>query len=210
MTTVLDEAANIIDGARNETYGDAADEFVNVAKAWSAYLDHEITPLDYANLMIILKVMRARHGWYRDSYVDTCGYAALAERVNDKAEGKDEAKLAPLDLSVSVEPFNPKGWLQSINETEWTITGHRYADGGPVGTISSGLLTPPETAVSLTPALRDWQWQSTLYWELIYMFSEGQWWYRNPKDDAEDPWVKSTYGDGDVSAFEGPFSLFTG
>lgn len=207
MTTVLEEAADIIDGARNATYGDAADEFENVAKAWSAYKGVEITALDYANMMMILKIMRARHGWYRDSYVDTCGYAALAERVNDKAEAKDEPE-STLSTITSIADWAGQ---TIFDVSRWALPNLCYSQGGPIGTVLSGLITPPETAVSLTEALRDWQWQVTGQhsFALIYAFVDGEWWYRNPSDDAEDPWVLSVHTSGDVPAFEGPFALYT-
>lgn len=93
---ILEEAHDLINGARHDTYGDAGDEFIRVAQVWTIYLSarEEITPEDFVNLMILLKVMRARHGYHRDSYVDICGYAALAERVNnpmEKVSAKDES-----------------------------------------------------------------------------------------------------------------------
>lgn len=79
---ILEEAAQITTGARHDTYGDAGEEFTRVAQVWTTYLSgrQEVTPHDFVNMMILLKVMRARHGYHRDSYVDICGYSVLAER----------------------------------------------------------------------------------------------------------------------------------
>lgn len=91
---ILDEAKRLITGARHDTYGDAGEEFRNVAAAWELYLKGrtEIRPEDFINMMIILKVFRARHGYHRDSYVDICGYAALVDRL-----GNEEPKAIDIE-----------------------------------------------------------------------------------------------------------------
>jgi len=77
--SVLDEAAQIINGQRQLDYGTPAESFGRIANLWSDYLGIEVTPPDVANLMILLKVSRAKQGFHRDSYVDIAGYAGCAE-----------------------------------------------------------------------------------------------------------------------------------
>lgn len=202
---ILEEAAEIIDGARNETYGDATEEFAGMAKAWSAYLGIEITDLDYANMMIILKVFRARKGWHRDNYVDTCGYARLAERCHDKHEadkkpasgGLIDASKLPVLPSIPHPPYGFGGVLAGAN---------------PIGTINSGLINTKTKVWSLSAAETDRKWISTLS-GLVYWFEDGQWWIARStqlEDPAiEDPWVKSMYK-LEVPKGVGPFEVYTG
>jgi Domain of unknown function (DUF6378) len=79
--SVLSEAESLINGERQDVYGDALEAHTAIAGMWSAYLGTSVTPNDVCNMMIQLKTWRSKHGYHRDSYVDICGYAALAERV---------------------------------------------------------------------------------------------------------------------------------
>jgi hypothetical protein len=78
---VLTEAGEAITGQRLDDYGDVHESFTRIAQLWSAYLNHPINNLDVANMMVLLKVSRAKNKYHRDSYVDICGYAALAEKL---------------------------------------------------------------------------------------------------------------------------------
>lgn len=81
--TVVEEASGIIRGERAKFYGAPWDNIGAIAKSWSAYLKTEVSAFDVCNLMILLKVMRGAQGYHRDSVVDTVGYAALAEVLED-------------------------------------------------------------------------------------------------------------------------------
>lgn len=88
MTTILQEAYQIIYGDREQTYG-APDKNLNcIAAMWSAYLasteqDH-ITAHDVCMMMILLKTARQAHAFKRDNLVDVCGYAALSDRLENE------------------------------------------------------------------------------------------------------------------------------
>jgi hypothetical protein len=190
---VLEEANHVINGPRLDTYGDATQEFIAFAKVWSAYKGVEFTPLDYANMLILMKVMRTRHEYHRDSYVDICGYAALAEKYQD-----------------SVDPAKPEFPYLVLNEKTNGALVFETNDtpAQPVGTFLSGLITPPDVAERLTEVLRDWEW-ITEDGDVVYRFEDGVWWMRSTGDDHEDPWVRSSYGSGDVGEIQGPFKLYT-
>ena len=51
---------------------------------WNNYLDHEIkiTPTDAAMMMLLVKVARLVHAYKDDSFIDICGYAALAGEMS--------------------------------------------------------------------------------------------------------------------------------
>jgi len=86
---VLLKAHEVINGQRQDAYGNPEDSFQTIARLWSVWLDKEITSRDVAMLMALLKVARARYGaGHRDSYVDGCGYLALAA---DMAEDNKDA-----------------------------------------------------------------------------------------------------------------------
>lgn len=76
---ILADAHKVITGPRQEDYGTPSESFNRIATFWSAYLGITVTPHDVINLMILLKVSRARNGFHRDSYLDIIGYAALSE-----------------------------------------------------------------------------------------------------------------------------------
>lgn len=75
---VLQEADAIIHGERQRQYGDPECNFERIAQAWGAYLGVELTGSDVCMMMGLLKIMRARGEYHRDSLVDLAGYAGLA------------------------------------------------------------------------------------------------------------------------------------
>lgn len=76
---VLDAATAVVCGDRDKAYGRPEDTFTRIANLWSAYLAETVTPVDVANMMILLKIARAQNGvQHDDNYVDIAGYAACA------------------------------------------------------------------------------------------------------------------------------------
>lgn len=80
---ILDEARAIINGERQDMYGNPEDSFDAIADFWAVYQKHSngnYSPAhDAAMQMALMKVARICTGTGgRDSYVDLCGYVALA------------------------------------------------------------------------------------------------------------------------------------
>jgi len=104
-TTILQEAQEIIFGARNASYGHPRDNFQNITDLWNAYLKdigREITLMDHAVMMILLKCARLKNGVYhRDSVVDIAGYAGTIERLQEPVE---ETKLGELTYEKTGKP----------------------------------------------------------------------------------------------------------
>lgn len=86
--TILDEASEIVTGARRKAYGHPENNFGRIAALWNNYLDlkpngrESITPQDVALMMILMKVARLMESPdHRDSLVDLAGYAATIEML---------------------------------------------------------------------------------------------------------------------------------
>lgn len=82
---LLREAAEIVDGARNQTHGDKERSFRAIATLWNAYIcakspnsSEIISAADVAAMMVLLKFARSEHGQHvLDHGIDAAGYAAI-------------------------------------------------------------------------------------------------------------------------------------
>lgn len=79
--SILQEAENLINGDRAESYGDAKENFENIAKGWSVLFGKEVTARQVGLAMAWLKICRENNNHKRDNLVDLAGYAALIERL---------------------------------------------------------------------------------------------------------------------------------
>ena len=79
--SLSEEAEAIVSGDRAQDYGDATESFKRIAALWTAWKGVEFTPWDVAQMMILLKVSRAKTSRKRDTLVDIVGYAECAEKV---------------------------------------------------------------------------------------------------------------------------------
>lgn len=76
---VLLKAHDVINGQRQNAYGDPEDSFETIAKLWSVWTGVDLSAHDAAVMMALMKIARMKHGaGSQDSYTDCCGYAALA------------------------------------------------------------------------------------------------------------------------------------
>ena len=80
--SILQEAAEIVAGPRQVSYGPPEKCLPVIASLWSAYLGKEVTAADVAVLNILQKIARERHRPKRDNRVDIAGYAELLDRVS--------------------------------------------------------------------------------------------------------------------------------
>lgn len=89
--TILDAAEKCVCRDRQDTHGRPEDSFAAIADLWTAYLGtgQEIDPVDVANMMILLKIGRAKENpKHTDNWVDMAGYAACAGEIVADLYGK--------------------------------------------------------------------------------------------------------------------------
>ena len=80
-TEILEEAERLINGDRQDDYGDAAESFQAIAQMWTAYLGTAMNGRDVCNMMALLKIARLRNGPHADSSIDGAGYLALGAEL---------------------------------------------------------------------------------------------------------------------------------
>lgn len=88
--SILEEAQEIIYGDREKTYGSPDKNLLTIAEYWTTYLarkydlDVDLDANDVCVMMTLLKLSRLGNSpEHRDSKVDTAGYIALMQRVQD-------------------------------------------------------------------------------------------------------------------------------
>lgn len=80
---VLREAEKVINGERQDMYGNPEDSFADIALLWGWYLRMPIAPEEVAMMMTLLKVARERNQCKRDNIVDACGYLGIYSSIVD-------------------------------------------------------------------------------------------------------------------------------
>lgn len=92
-------AADLVGGDRAKTHGDKVENHANIARFWNAHLQvkypprhfdmPELTALDVAQMMALLKSARQCHGAFNlDDYVDQAGYAGVAGEIAARVENE--------------------------------------------------------------------------------------------------------------------------
>lgn len=82
----LRQAATIIQGERDDTYGGPEDNFARIAKIWSVIFAMEVTPTQVAAAMAGVKLARLVNSPdHADSWVDLAGYAACGYEVSKRS-----------------------------------------------------------------------------------------------------------------------------
>ena len=78
---ILEEANELVNGARQASYGHPLDDFTRTAKMWSAILGCEVTAEQVGLCMCAVKISRQCNKPKRDNLVDLAGYALTVEMV---------------------------------------------------------------------------------------------------------------------------------
>lgn len=103
---MLDTAKTIVTKDRQADYGKPEDSFADICGLWSAYLERELTSADVANMMILLKVARAKtNPKHQDNWLDIAGYAACGcEIATAEKEPKYIWHYRPADSLPLIAP----------------------------------------------------------------------------------------------------------
>lgn len=110
---LLEEAADLIDNDRNETYGPPTENFATIAELWTIRFKHllkegaKFTGSDYADAMILVKVARGMTQKTHDTYADTAGYAGCGEECR-QGEQTPKPMTHSTDMSTAINdlPFD--------------------------------------------------------------------------------------------------------
>jgi hypothetical protein len=100
--TILNQAAQIVEGSRQQTHGHKERSFGAIASFWNVYLRQRgmlhlmLEPVDVAQMMVLLKMARSitGDGSHPDHHIDQVGYSGLAGEL---------ATLDECDLTESSE-----------------------------------------------------------------------------------------------------------
>lgn len=100
-TILIEKAGRIVNQDRNARYGGPEESFTTIAKFWSVFLGMEVSPLQVAGCMILLKLARLKKTpTHEDSVVDGIGYfACMADFLREPPSKEDleqESKLKDL------------------------------------------------------------------------------------------------------------------
>ena len=87
--SVLKEAAYIVDGDREQTYGHPSLNFERTAVLWSVIFGHPVTLRQVALALVCLKLAREVHQHKRDNLVDAIGYLRCIEKMEGQDDGFD-------------------------------------------------------------------------------------------------------------------------
>ncbi|RPJ29590.1 MAG: hypothetical protein EHM33_00550 [Chloroflexi bacterium] len=84
-TDILNLAIKAL-GNRGIQHGEAHRNMHHTAALWSAYLGVEISNIDVAQMMVLLKASRIKCGdnTVLDHYADQCGYSAIGGEIAQK------------------------------------------------------------------------------------------------------------------------------
>ena len=89
----LDTAKNTVLNLRDQQYGNVTrhQQHERIAQDWSGILQHEVTGYQVALCMAGMKLIRAENApAVTDSFVDICGYAAIAGEIAGIITGADQ------------------------------------------------------------------------------------------------------------------------
>jgi Domain of unknown function (DUF6378) len=82
---ILASAEDKINGERDAVYGHPLENHKRIALLWQVILGTEISPAEVALCMLAVKVARlVQTPDHEDSYIDLCGYAAIAGELASK------------------------------------------------------------------------------------------------------------------------------
>ena len=84
---ILATASDYVTRDRDATHGGPEDSFRIIGNLWSDYLGVEVSAVDVALMMALLKIARARgNPGHADNWIDLAGYAACGGEIATKCD----------------------------------------------------------------------------------------------------------------------------
>lgn len=90
---VLKEAERLLYGDRQEDYGAPYENHRRIAVLWSAYLGIEVSPMQVAICMALVKIARLQQNFEYskdDTFVDLAAYASIAAELSEIKRNQDK------------------------------------------------------------------------------------------------------------------------
>jgi len=81
--SILAEAERIINGPRNDDYGNARTDYTRTAALFNLITGRDLSPEEGVVFMLCVKLSREAHKHKRDNLVDFCGYAELLNQMEE-------------------------------------------------------------------------------------------------------------------------------
>lgn len=127
---ILTKAKEAVTGQREQDYGHAEDSFQEIADFWKAYKCVDFSPKDVAIMMALMKIARIKTGHDKeDSYVDACGYMALAAEMSMQRNFEKEEKRKIVSPNVCLQSKTLGCELRGLNNVNQCI-GCQYLNLG--------------------------------------------------------------------------------
>ena len=104
---ILDTTKKCVCGDREQSYGSPENNFSTIAQLWTAYKGVELTAVDVAIFLSLVKIGRIASGHGKaDNWIDLAGYAACGGEIEantpDPLEMGEEDVSEPLDSMRNV------------------------------------------------------------------------------------------------------------
>jgi len=81
-TSLLLQAEKIVNGDRNEQYGDAKQAFQEYANILKTTFDIDLTPEQICKVQMAIKLGRLKYKFKQDSLLDLIGYSEILNRLS--------------------------------------------------------------------------------------------------------------------------------
>lgn len=115
ITSEMQEAADLVNGDRQEAYGCAYKEAKRLAAMFSAVLDFEVPVRKVPLLLMCLKISREANAPKRDNLVDLHGYCLVHKRVLEgmaaDVSEKDKIKHVLSTKQVTQQPLTAQQFI---------------------------------------------------------------------------------------------------
>lgn len=79
---ILEKANTCVNGDREQDYGSPENNFQRIANLWKAYTGTELSAVDVAVMLALVKIARIASGHAKtDNWIDLAGYAACGGEI---------------------------------------------------------------------------------------------------------------------------------